>query len=58
MNAKAFGRERRDFAMSFRWGRNTRVLASLSLSLCPPFSLMNFEFVVERFLDYSLSLKE
>jgi hypothetical protein len=23
MNAKAFGRERRDFALSFRWGKET-----------------------------------
>jgi hypothetical protein len=48
MNAKAFGRELRDFAMSFRWWRGGRQ-GSQFFCRFPPFSLMNFEFVVERF---------
>lgn len=44
MNARAFGRERRDFALSFRWGKERQTGVPVFLS-----SLMNFEFVVKRF---------
>jgi hypothetical protein len=53
MNAKAFGGGRRDFAMSFRWGKKTGVLVFLCL---PTLFVDEFRVCCREVLDFSFEV--
>lgn len=53
MNAKAFGRERRDFALSFRWGEGETDWGSSI-----PLFVDEFRVCCEDVLDFFLRLTE